>query len=120
MALDQELKNKIIFHLGYPGKVLIASSTHYNSVVNSRLNNLDVYTEDIVDGLIIQLDETRTKISSTQNKGNVKRIGDIEFDTARGSDFVTNHYRRLSKELSSLLDIPIMKRSSNLVGISGP
>ncbi len=119
--LSLETKNSVVYYLGYPGKVLVPGSTHYQSIVNSRMNNLDTYTMDRVETLLEEIAATRTKLSATQSKGNVKKIGDIELDTARGSSFVKNEYRRLLNELSSILDIPNYNASgSKQIGISRP
>jgi len=121
MSLSLESKHKVLYYLCYAGKTLIEGSTHYNSVVISRLTDLDSFIEDQVDSLITQLDAARTKLNATQNKGNVKRIGDIELDTDKTAEVISNEYKRLQNELSTLLDIPNKCRSgSSSVRICGP
>ena len=121
MALDQTTKSKIVFFLGYPGKVLIASSTHYNKIVNDRMENLDAFIEAQVATLITDIETTRAKLVTTQNKGNVKQVGDIVFDTDRSRSMVTKEYQRYLKELSCLLDLPIVcKRNSANISVCGP
>lgn len=117
MALDLEQKNKIIYYLGLAGKTLIEDSTHYNSIVASRLKNLNVYIEDEVDTLLTDIDATRTRLKGTSTKGNVKRIGDIELDTNRSRSMVTTEYKRLIRELSSLLDIPSMNSFGSMSNV---
>lgn len=111
MALSLEDKHRIINHLGLPGKTLIESSTHYNSVVASRLTNLDSYIEDKALSLLDELDAARTKVMGSSTKGNVKRIGDIELDTDKTRMLTKDEYKRLIEELSTLLDISSKKSS---------
>lgn len=111
MALSLEDKHRIIYHLGLPGKTLLQDSTHYNSVVVSRLTNLDIYIEDKVCEILDELDTARTSLQGSASKGNVKRIGDIELDTDKTRDLAMSEYQRLVKELSVLLDINTTKRS---------
>ena len=59
MALSEESKYKVLFHLCHSGKTLIEDSTHYNSVVASRLSNLNTYIEDQVESLLEELESTR-------------------------------------------------------------
>jgi hypothetical protein len=116
MALDAETKSNIIYYLGLPAKTLIESSTHYNSIIADRLNNLDANTEDIVESLLDEISTARTALKGAPNSFKVKQVGDIVFNTDSGKDLASSEYKRLRKELSDLLDIPL-KSSSNMVGI---
>ena len=121
MALDQETKHKIVFFLGYPGKALLTGSTHYNKILNDRMANLNTYIEDEVAAIILKIDATRAKLVTTQDKGNVKQVGDIVFDTDRSRSMVTKEYQRCLKELSCLLDIPMVcKGNSANISVCGP
>ena len=115
MALADEDKQKIVFLLGYPGKVLIVGSTHFHSIVTKRLENLNSFIEDQVDDLLTSIDATRTKLEESKSKGNVRRIGDIELDTNLSVSVINQEYRRLLKELSRLLDIPLVTPTGSRV-----
>lgn len=121
MALSQETKHKIVFFLGYPGKVLIPGTTHFNKIVSNRMDNLNPFIEDQVEKLLEKIEESRTNLESTQKKGNVKSIGDIHLDTSRTRSMVQAEYKRCLKELSCLLDIPMVcKGMSANIHVCGP
>lgn len=116
MALDSEQKHKILFHLGYPAKTIIADSTHFNSVVNSRLNNLNSDVEDLVAALLADLDTVRTRMFDGQKTIKAKRVDDIEVNTDWIRDLKTE-YRRLARDLAELLDLPLQKGGGAIVGV---
>lgn len=120
MALSQEDKHRILFHLCHSGKTLIEGSTHYNSVVASRLDNLNTYIESQLESLLEDLESTRARFVSSPTKSNVRRIGDIELDTDKSLSLINSEYKRLQNELSSLLDIPNLCKSRSCIGICGP
>jgi hypothetical protein len=105
MALSQEDKYRIIFSLCHTGKILIPSSTHYNSIVNDRLNNLDTFIEERALSLVAKIEQSKLNLESTQ-KDNVKQIGDIHLDTTMSRSLKQKELSRLLSELSQLLDIP--------------
>lgn len=120
MALDQETKSKIVYHLGYAGKVLLPNSTHYNKIVNDRMENLDSFIEEEVESLLAQIANARTNYSATQTKGNVTRIGDIELDPSYTRSNARAEYKRLLKELSCLLDLSIVCNNEGSIKVFGP
>ncbi len=117
MALSDEDKFRVVNHLGYSGKVLIEGSTHYNSIVNSRLNNLNAYIEDEVDSLLTQIDAAKVKLNSSPDSFKVKQVGDIHFNVQGGQSLISKEYKRLLTNLSNLLDIPSRIRSGLNVNV---
>lgn len=106
MAFSSEDKHKIIFALCHSGNVLNPSSTLYNSVINDRLNDLSSFTEEQALGLVSKIERIKSSLENSPTKNNVKRIGDIELDTDMGISLLKKEYKRLTDELSKLLDIP--------------
>lgn len=106
MALTSESKHRIVFALCHNAKILDPSSTHYSSIFNDRLEGLSQFTEDMVLALLTQIEAQKTAVAGASTKGNVKRIGDIELDTARTSELAYQELKRLQNELSQMLDIP--------------
>jgi hypothetical protein len=118
--LSQESKHKVLFYLCYSGKTIISGSTHYNSIVDSRLNGLNSFIEDQVIKLLDELDSTRDRLTQSMDKSNVIRVGDIELDSNKSISLINGEYKRLKNELSSLLDIPNSCKSGSTVRIAGP
>lgn len=118
MALSDSKKMKIVTLLGWPGKTLVASSTHYNSLVYDRLNNLTPEIETLVKSKLTEIDSVDTKLSSALGKAGLRRIGDIEF-YGEGQSFVDlkSEKKRLLRDLSEMLDIALVKRGGVNVGI---
>jgi hypothetical protein len=119
--LTDEQKNQIVFSLCYPNGTLDITSVNYNSVVASRINNLNEFAEELALALKAKLDALKAKLdsSSTSNsqvlQERLKRIGDIEFYSQKeanlsGSGASPNQkdYNRLLNELANLLGIPNM------------
>ena len=121
MALSSGDKQKIVFLLGHAGKILISTSTHFSKIIADRMENLNIDIEDQVETLLVLIDTARTKLTSTSSSGNVKKIDGIELDTSRTKSLIVNDYKRLLRELSCLLDIPLISKiGGNTFNISGP
>lgn len=105
MALTSETKHRIVFALCHNAKILDPASTHYNSIFNDRLDGLSQFTEDRVEQLLNQIEGQKKKVGESSNKGNVKRIGDIELDTNRTVELTYQELKRLQSELAQMLDI---------------
>ena len=118
MALSDSRKMKIVTLLGWPGKTLVQSSTHYNSLVNDRLENLTPEIESLVKGMLTKIDDIDTKLNSSLGKAGLRRVGDIEFygDGQSFSDLKTER-KRLLKELSDITDIAYVKSGGVNVGV---
>jgi hypothetical protein len=116
MALTSAQKNDVVRLLGWPGKLLITTSTHYNSVVASRLDNLNAEIEaDVITlltrvvGLDVKLDEALGRVMST-------KVGDIELNPEE-MNILRRERKRVLVELSELLDIPIASKGGINVGV---
>jgi len=118
MALSDSKKMKIITLLGWPGKTLVPASTHYNSLVHDRLENLTLEIETLVKATLTKIDAIDTKLVSSLGKAGLSRIGDIEF-YGEGQSFVDlkKERTRVLKELSNLLDIEYINKNNINVGV---
>lgn len=117
MAFTTEQKHQIIFALYLPGSILDSSSMLYNSIVNDRLNDLNVAVENKALDLVDNIELAKEKLNTSASKNAVKSIGDIHFmDNGIRSSYQAE-LKRLTKELSLLLDIPIGKMSGNMVSV---
>ncbi len=111
MALSNEDKFRVVYSLGYAGKVLVVGSREYNSIINDRLADLDAFTQDAVEELLTKIDTSKTKLNTSSDDFKVKQVGDIHFNIKTGSSLINKEYKRLLKELSALLDIPLMVKT---------
>lgn len=105
--LDEAVADKIVFLLGYPAKVLVSDSTHYNDVIAQRFRNLKQVTVDRVTELLALIDETRTNLDDTRSDANVSGVGEISLDPRLSDKYIYKQYRRYIRELSNMLDVPI-------------
>ena len=117
MALTATQRTKVVFELGYAGNVLVNTSVNYNSIIDDRLTHIDSETETLVVALLAELATAKAKYTTAINKGSVNRIGDIELDTDKTVSVITQEYNRIRKQISSLLDIPINGRASNMISV---
>ena len=106
MAFTEEDKFKIVFALCHSGKILLPNSTHFDSVFNDRLINLNIIIEEQALALVTKIEANKLSFEKSTTKDNVKQIGDIHLDTTRSLSNRRSELRRLLSELSNLLDIP--------------
>lgn len=118
MALTDKQKMKIVTLLGWPVKTLISSSTHYNTMIVARLENLSHEAEVLVRENLSSIEDIDKRLGTSIGKAGLKRIGDIEFD-GRGGVFsdLKKERNRLFKELSDLLDIAYVKSGGVNIGV---
>ena len=118
MALTDSKKMKIVTLLGWPGKTLVASSTHYNTLIVARLENLTPEIETLVKGMLTKVDELDAKLVSSMGKAGLKRIGDIEF-YGNGQSFtdLKKERKRILKDMSDIMDIAYMKSGGVNIGV---
>ena len=118
MALSDSEKADVIFFLGWPGLTIVADSTHFNSVVNDRLNVTDTNAEisRIASGILIRLTKCDTQLDSAKCRLAASKVDNLTLNEEEIAK-IKNERRRFVRELSDHLDIPIMKSSSNQVSI---
>lgn len=116
MALTTAQKHDVLLYLGWPGKTLVTSSTHYNKTVADRLDNLNSDIETQVGSLLTAIAAVRTKYTASTSRALVKKVGDIELNTDEHMA-LGKEDRRLVKELSCLLDIELRCKSSRNVNL---
>lgn len=108
-SLSNENKEKVVFLLGYPSKILLDNSTHFNRILVSRMDNLTDYTKKRVEELITLAYKARLNLDNTQTDAHVTQVDEIGLDSSMAVDNIYKQYNRYIKEISSLLDIPIRK-----------
>ncbi len=113
MALTSREQQKILRFLGWAGLTVVPDSTHFNSVVNDRLGNnvskpltVDIEREvrDILERLInidTCLDEAKCRLTASQ-------VDKITLNKNEISE-LRKERKRWIRELSDILDIPIMR-----------
>lgn len=117
MALTLVEKTQIIYLLGYPGKLLLEASTHYNAPIARRLDLLTPEIESIVRTLLSDITTTKQKTVLSQSRMLVKRVGDIELNTDENRS-LRSEIHRLLNELANLLDIPNRSRGGAVGNVS--
>ena len=112
MALTDKQKHEVVRYLGWSGKTLISTSTHYNSIVNSRLINLNSIIEQQVVGLLARLDSIVEQMDAARCRFSASEVGDIVLNDKEMA-MLRKEYMRWLRELSDLLDIKIEKSGLN-------
>lgn len=105
--LTAEAQDEVVFYLGYPAKVLVKDSTHFNRILQERLEDLSVETISRVSSLLALIKETRTKLDATRDDSNVNKVGEIGLDPKYADKYIQKNYKRYVRELSETLDITI-------------
>ena len=104
-------KAQIIFYLGYSATSIILGSTDYDKILADRMENLTPEAETLVGALLVQIGDVRTKMATSSSRMLVKKVGDIELNSDEHS-LLSMEYRRLLRDLSSLMGINIANSSS--------
>ena len=115
MALSEDQKQKILYHLNIPALSIVSGSTHYNSIVNDRLVDITNEIQDIVEKILEDIQCAEDELASAKKCLKVAAIGDIRMNT----DHLHNlkfEYKRLRNKLSDTLDIS-MKRGGSTIGV---
>ena len=116
MSLSEAQKAAVIFYLGYPATSIIPNSTDYSKILADRMVNLTAPVEAQVGDLLTKIAAMREKLFGSSARMLVKRVGDIELNTDE-HPLLSGEHRRLLRDLSSLLGIPLQGRG-NMVSIS--
>lgn len=116
MALTADQKHKVIFYLGWSGLTIVTGSTQYNSVVNNRLTEITAEIEAIVLGVLARLDSLDSRLDAAACRLSASEVDGIVLnpDEVR---MLRSERKRLIRELSDLLDIPIEKSGGSNVGV---
>lgn len=118
MALTAKQKARTIFYLGWSGLTIVSGSTHFNSVVNDRLNATDNNAE--IERLVKELLELLAACDEKLEKAKC-RLAAISVDNIKLNPneipMLKKERSRYTRELSDHLDIPMMKSSSQQVSI---
>lgn len=109
MAFTTQQKQDIVYYLGWPGKTILVDSTHYNSVVASRLINLIPEIEAQATSLVDRI-KAIDKILSTGLlcRASTLEVGDIKINPEE-RHILRSERKKVIGELSDLLDIDVMK-----------
>jgi hypothetical protein len=116
MALTATQQQQVIKFLGWTGKTLIPESTHYNSYIFDRLQNLnpDIEAQSIeILGWLLAID---AKLFAALDRMSAREVGDIKINE-RESDLLRKERWRRIRELSDLLDIVVVKQSGGSINV---
>lgn len=116
MALSDVEKQRILFLSGIAGKALIESSTHYNSVIASRLTNLSSEIELIVRQSLSRLAAIDTKIEQAACRLSASQVDSIRTNPEELYQLRKERLKQI-KELCAMLDIPVMRPGGVMVDV---
>ncbi len=110
MAFTTQQMQDIIYYLGWPGKTILQASTHYNSVVYSRLINLIPEIELQAAALIKRIKDIDSVLVQSIARASTLEVQDLKINPYE-RESLRKERRKIIAELSDLLDIDIMKSS---------
>jgi hypothetical protein len=109
-------QNKIIQLLGYAGKSLQAGSVLYDKVMNDRLHNLPPVTVELVRSYLAQVAVIETQLFQAPVRLVATKVQDIELNH-REMIQLRSERRRISREISTHVDIPYIGTNGVNVGV---
>jgi len=116
VALSDKQKHQIIRHLGWSAQTLIANSTQFNSVVNDRVSFLNTDLERIAKELSSCIDAIDEQLKDAHCRVSTSKVDNITINPDE-IPMLKKEKRRLIRELSDHLDIPIVKSGGSMVGV---
>jgi hypothetical protein len=121
MAFTDKEQQRVLKYLGWAGLTVVADSTHYNSVVNDRLGNnvLKPLTLDIekeVRAILTRLIAIDTSLDEAICRLSAKQVDSVTTNP-RELGQLRSERRKWSKEMSEILDIPMMKSSGATIKV---
>lgn len=116
MSLDAQQQADVLFYLGWPGTTNLVGNTNYNKIVVDRMTQTTPEVDARVASLLIEIENVRTKLTGSTGRALVKKVGDIELNTGEAT-LLKSDYKRLLRDLSSLLDIEMLGGSSICIGL---
>lgn len=118
MALSAKQKARTIYYLGWPGLTIVSGSTHFNSVVNDRLNASDSNSEieRLVKELLTKLEACDNALEDAKCRLTASQVDSLKMNPDEIRQ-LKKERSRMVRELSDHLDIPIMKSSAQQVSI---
>lgn len=117
MAFTEGEKATVIFYLGWPAKVLVATSQVFNSVVNDRLLGVPVDSEGRVRKILKALKALDERLECAADRLSASQVDDITLNKDEIGALKGERLRYI-RELSDLLDITIMRSGAGInVGV---
>lgn len=113
MSLDSQQQADVLFYLGWPGTTNLVGNTNYNKIVVDRMTQTTPEVDARVTSLLAEIESVRTKLTGSTGRALVKRVGDIELNTGEAM-LLKSDYKRLLRDLSSLLDIEMLRMGSGI------
>jgi hypothetical protein len=116
VALTAQEKADVIYLLGWPGLTIVQDSTDYSKPIVDNLTVISSPMEVQVRALLTRLKNLEEKLAGASCRLSAKKIGDIELRDDEISQLKKERKRAL-KELSRLLDIPLLVPSGVNIGV---
>lgn len=116
MALSLQQQQDIIYYLGWPGKTLLVASTHYNSVIASRVVSLIPEIESRAIKLLTRIENIDRILEQALSRMSTLEVTDIKLDPNEAAR-LRRERRIIINELSDLLDIEVMKSSGSNISV---
>ena len=116
MALTDQIKNDVMFYLGYPGKVLVPSSTHFHRILVDRLDNLTPEIESRVGKTITRMKKLEEQFEDAACRFTASKVDGIVVNKNERS-LLKAELNRYRNQLSELLDIPNRHKSGSQINV---
>lgn len=116
MALTSQEQNKVVQLLGYGGKILQAGSVIYNKILNDRLNQLPVDTENLVRTYLGSVTAIEQQMAEAPARLVASKVQDLEMNH-KELEMLRAERRRIGREIAAHLDVPYQAVGGVNVGV---
>lgn len=116
MALTSQEKADLIFQLGWPGLTIVADSTDYNKTIVDNLDSVSSQMEPQIRNILSRIKKLDSHLEEALCRLSASQVGDITLNKDE-IYLLRKEKKNLLREVSDLLDIPIMRQGSGGVSV---
>lgn len=116
MTLSTQEQHDSVFYLGYPAKILIPTSTHFQKTLSDRFLNLIPEAEARVRKLLRLIKKVDDQLEEALCRMTTNKVEDITINQNEKNQLRMER-KKYIKELSHTLDIPIITASSSQASV---
>ena len=110
MAFTTKEKATILYHLGYPSKIVDPTSIEYNSIINGRFLNVPFDSENIARELLADIESLKAQLVKARCSMGTKQVADITLNPDEFDRNLKRELKRIYNELSELMNISYISK----------
>lgn len=116
MAMNDAEKGEALFFLGYSARTLVPDTTDYSPRVAEKFTRIPDHFEVRIRKTLQRIRDIDNKLDEATARYSVTEIEGVKLN-AQESSMLRSERRRLQLQLSNLLDLPVCRSGSSMIGV---